>query len=456
MLATLGTRDPANNGKFIIGVMSTGIYCLPSCHARTPKAENVQFFACGSDAEAAGLRPCKKCRPDEYERGEDSELARLEEVVDRIRQEPGEFSGVDSIAESLEVGVTKANSLFRLHYQQTPAEVLGQARFQRAKDFLLNSGLSVTEIAFEVGYESLSTFNENFKRKSGLTPSEYRQLPSQSQFQFQLPPNYNLPCFLSSFGRDPMSPTERLLGTSGLLATPNGDLLKIEFGPTAAVTVVKGSALSGYETVARVMSLGFDVRPFEAGVEARGFGHLLESRKGARLPQTQSLLDGLIWAIAGQQVNLAFAFALRKRLIERYGTPVGEDLYTLPTWESLACAKLEDLTAMQFSARKAEYLIGIAKLGGGWGEALATSSYTRASKALLAVKGIGIWSSQYILMRALGFADCLPLGDTGLTAGVSKLFGLEAKPTLQQIETLTDAFAPYRSLATYHLWQSLK
>jgi AraC family transcriptional regulator of adaptative response / DNA-3-methyladenine glycosylase II len=455
MLATLGTRAASNNGRFIIGVLSTGIYCLPSCHARTPKPENVRFFANGGEAEAAGLRPCKKCRPDEWERGEDRDLQRLESLVKKVRSCPQEFANSAELAASLGIGISKLHELSRQHYQATPGEILAAAKLNRACDLLVSTSSGIAEIAFDAGYESLSVFNDNFKKRIGLTPSDYRKLREAERFSVALPAGYDLATFSKSFFRDPESPTERLVGCTGSLATALGTLVSFTLTNPVEVRVAAGNGLDAYRTLNRVMGFSQAPEAFEQIAAQSGFSRLVEGRKGARIPQTFSTFDGLIWAIVGQQINLPFAFKLRKRLFQKFGTEVEDGLFSVPQPDSIARILPQDLMPLQFSQRKAEYLIGVAQKGQKWIEGLEDLSFTSARNELLSTRGLGVWSVNYLLMRALGFPDCLPLGDTGLTSGVAKLHCLEQKPDVKEIETLMLPFAPHRSLATYHLWQSL-
>lgn len=452
----MGSRDAFLNGQYIIGVHSTGIYCLPSCPARIPKAENVRFYENGAEAEAAGLRACKKCKPDAFERGEDRELDLIERLISRVHANPADFACVPDLADSIEVGATKIHELIRTHFHTTPGELLTQARLDRAKTRLLDSDEGIAQTAYEVGFESLSVFNENFKKRFGLTPSEYRGLPGTESFTVHLPCGYNVDRFFRSFGRDSQSPTERVDGRSAVFVTPKGTLVRIEFADSVKVSVDKGRGVDAYETLARLLGLSQEPKAFEQLAIDRGFGRLIEGREGARIPQTYSLFDGLLWAIVGQQINLPFAFALRRRLYEKCGEPVGNGLYATPSPERIADLEPSELLPLQFSQRKAEYVGGIAKLGSGWLEAIESMSATRAFQTLTKTRGLGVWSTNYILMRALGFADCVPYGDTGLNAGLIGLCDLDHKPDLKEIERLMEPFAPYRSFATYHLWQSLK
>lgn len=460
MLKAMLASDASYNGRFITGVLTTGIYCLPNCHARKPKPENVKFFPNGAEAAAYGLRPCKKCKPDEYERGEDRELDLLEALVAKLRQNPARYASVGDLGGALKIGPTKLSELFRCHYNTSPGEMLTSARIQTAKAKLVATDTGVAEIAFDVGFETLSAFNENFKRRAGVTPTEYRQLPNSGEATIQLPASYNVPTMLASLGRDPNSLCERVEGQTATLAfrTASGPACtRLTFDAKSVhVKILVGKPEEAFETASRMIGLDQDPRGFEQQAAEAGFGALVADRIGARIPQTPSLFDGLLWVIVGQQINLPFAFKLRQRLVAAYGEPVGDGLYATPTPERLAAVDPEELLPMQFSRGKAKYIVGIAKLGEAWLDELTHLSKTRIEQRLLKVNGLGPWSVNYLMMRALGYTDCVPYGDTGLQAGLRKLHTLEGKIDREQTDRLLAPFSPYRSLATYHLWQSLK
>src|ERR1700742_3857007 len=108
-------RQGEFDGKFILGVMPTGIYCLPSCAARPPKPANVRLFTTETQAQAAGLRACKRCRPDLYYRGEDENLALFEGLVARVTAAPERFADAGALAKQAGVSLTKLGDLFRDH-----------------------------------------------------------------------------------------------------------------------------------------------------------------------------------------------------------------------------------------------------------------------------------------------------------------------------------------------------
>lgn len=472
MLGRMYASDKNYNGRFLTGVLSTGIYCLPSCNARKPKPENVQFFYSEAEAQRAGLRACRRCRPDGYYQNHDPDLERLIALTARVRQEPSVFADVPDMAQESEIGITKLTALFRQHYHTTPASLLNQARIAQACQQLIGSHTSdrsTLEIAFEVGYESLSAFNENFRKQMSLCPSEYRKLGNSSSFTLALPPFYRAEYVLRNFWRDPKSAMESAEGnriTKVVRLNGQTALLHIELEAEQAVCSVEttskidGDALRAAHTIAlRLLGLTSDPLLFERKLEGEPeLRSLIGERTGLRIPLTGDVFEALVWSIIGQQINLAFAFSLRRTLAEKCGTRYDERYIAHPTPEQVANLKPSDLTPHQFSQRKAEYLIDTARLivSGELPLAdFAKAPVTQVEKCLLAVRGLGPWSVNYILMRGFGCADCVPIGDSGLRTALRKFFAMESSPTPAQTVPLMEAFAPYRSLATYHLWMTL-
>jgi O-6-methylguanine DNA methyltransferase len=175
MIARMFVGDESIKGDFIVAVRTTGIYCLPTCRPpRKPKPENVTFYATPLDAIAAGFRACKLCRPDEYHMGFDLKKTLVDDLVARVVDDPGAFRNVKSLVASSGISSTKLFELFRKHFEATPLEMLTRLRIAAAIRALLQSDAQVTEIAFDVGFESLSAFNQNFRTHTGMTPLEYR------------------------------------------------------------------------------------------------------------------------------------------------------------------------------------------------------------------------------------------------------------------------------------------
>ncbi|MFA6961967.1 MAG: Ada metal-binding domain-containing protein [Opitutaceae bacterium] len=453
--------DASDNGRFFFGVTTTGIYCLPSCKARKPKPENTRFFPTAEAARAARLRACKKCHPDDFARGADPVLENIEQLVAEIRATPAAFRDARVIVKRSGFGPTRLFELFRQHYHATPADVLLRARLASAKQQLLSSESPLTDIAFAVGFESLSVFHEHFRAFNGLTPSAYRELGTARSFELALPDGYPLAYLKRALARDTESLTECLDGDTYTTVARLGEaqsptLLRLHLSPSLVRVECDAHAPEAHALVVALLGLDQDAAAFTRLVRKLGLARLIAGREQLRITQTPSVFDGLLWSIIGQQINLPFAFQLRRRLIERTCTPFAENLYAAPTPAAIAALSYDDLKPLQFSRSKAAYVIDTARLVASGQldlDSLRTMSATRAERTLLAIRGLGPWSVNYLMMRSLGFADCVPLGDTGVTSGLHSLFKLETRPDIEATKRLMSVFSPHRSLATAHLWQ---
>jgi AraC family transcriptional regulator of adaptative response / DNA-3-methyladenine glycosylase II len=476
MYSRLLASDASFNGRFFFGVTSTGIYCLPSCRARKPKAENVRFFPTAEAARATGLRPCKKCHPDDFARGADPVLETVETVVAEIRANPAAFSDVRAVVRRSGFGATRVFELFRLHYHTTPADLLLRARLDAAKKALVETRKGLSAIAGDVGFESLSVFHEHFRKFNGLTPAAYRELSSGQTFELALSAGYSLGYLRRALSRDIHSLTERLDGdlyTTVVLLRGGPAILTMQLGPKSVQVNVKNappasptpksntrttlpSAMEAHAIAVGLLGLDQDAAAFVRLAKRLGLTRLTAGRNELRISQTHSVYEGLLWSIIGQQINFAFACQLRRRLIEHAGIALGNGLYAPPTPQAVAALTIDDLLPLQFSRSKADYVIATSRLIANGKldlDALRSMSATRAERTLLAIRGLGPWSVNYIMMRALGFPDCVPLGDTGVTTGLLALLKLDERPDIDATKRLMTVFSPYRSLATTHLWQ---
>lgn len=460
MYARLLASDATYNGRFFVGVTTTGIYCLPACKARKPKPENVRFFPSCEAARAAGLRPCKKCHPDDFARGADPVLEDIETVVAEMRARPAAFPDVHAVVRRSGFGATRLFELFRQHYHATPADVLLRARLETAKATLFASDATLLDVANDAGFESLSTFHEQFRRLNGLTPAAYRELRNTRRFDVGLPDGYPLPYLRRALSRDGQSVTEKLERDVYLttLALSDGPaLLTLTLSATGVgVRISQESAAEAHAIVVGMLGLDEDAAAFARLASRLGLARLVAARREMRISRTPSIFDGLLWSIIGQQINFPFACLLKRRLTERVSVPLAHGLYAPPTPAAIAALEPADLLPLQFSRQKASYVIATARLivdGQLNLAALRAMSATRAERTLLSIHGLGPWSVNYLMMRSLGFADCVPLGDTGVTSGLQSLLKLEERPDLDATRRLMAMFSPYRSLATAHLWQ---
>lgn len=288
-------------------------------------------------------------------------------------------------------------------------------------------------------------------------------------FVLDLPADYRIEETLKFHGRDPEGLTEVIEGRRmrrAVLLEGRPSILALEFNRRRVRCLVESKAPPGPEGMAearhvvwRLLGLGIDPGEFERRLARRpALRRLVEARRGLRIPQTADVFEGLTWAIVGQQVNLPFAYRLRRQVIDLAGRRAAGGLRAHPSARAIARLDYADLTRRQFSRRKAEYLIEAARLvatGELPAEELPGLPAAEVEERLMAVRGLGPWSTQYIMMRSCGFADCVPVGDSGLVTALQKFFELEERPGPDETRRLMRPFAPYRSLATNHLWRTL-
>ncbi len=462
-------RQGRYDGKFLIGVLTTGIYCLPSCGARPPKAENVRLFRTEEEAMDAGLRACKRCRPDLFYRGEDSAISLFEGLVARVRAAPDNLADVYALARACGVSQTKLGELMRDHAHLAPAQWLRRVRVRSACRQLLAGDEKIADIGYAVGFESESVFHRQFLAHMRVTPGAYRALKDTSVFLVQLPQDWRETEILGYHARDPESVCERVEDRRifKALSTPDGvAILEISLEGEGAWCRAHASARLGHDSMAllhasalKMLGLASEVSGFEARASRDGrLSTLVARRKGLRVPLTPTGFDGLAWAVIGQQVNVKFAAALRREVIGLAGEQV-EGMRAHPTATRVAALDVRDLTARKFSRSKAEYVIEAARQvaeGRLDAEGIGEGSAVAAEKALTRIRGIGTWTARYMLLRGAGFADCAPAGDSALATALQRLHQAPERPDVKETEVLMRGYSPHRSLATAHLWASLK
>lgn len=213
--------------------------------------------------------------------------------------------------------------------------------------------------------------------------------------------------------------------------------------------------------VERQFSTALDLRPFYRLAQSDpAMARLAERFRGMRIPQAPSVFETVISAILEQQVNLSFAHQVKKALIEKYGDRVefeGCRYRSFPLPAALAIVTPRQLRRLQISGPKARYLIGISRgtLDGSLNlEGLRAHEPALAHERLLAQKGVGPWTAQYVGLRALGHRDCLPAADVGLQKAIQRFYGLRKQPTLAKVEKIAKRWAGWRSYATFYLWMT--
>ncbi|MCK6541391.1 DNA-3-methyladenine glycosylase [bacterium] len=183
---------------------------------------------------------------------------------------------------------------------------------------------------------------------------------------------------------------------------------------------------------------------------------------GLRLIGIPDLFEALAWAVIGQQINLTFAYTLKQRLIDVAGQSLTHDglsygLFPDPT--TVADLKVDTLRKLQFSTRKAEYLIHIARQIADKKiekTALQNLSLSQIVERLTAERGIGAWTAHYVAMKCLRKANAFPIGDAGLHQAVFRIYQMKGKPTLKQVEKKSKLWQGCEAYAVFYLWRSLQ
>ena len=456
------SQEIEREGVYLLGSMVDGTYCLPSCHKRQAALRSsLTMFPSETMAKAAGLRACKQCRPDRTHAHVGNGLREFEELVHLMETAPMSVPSVSALAEHVALTMEGLEVLLADHAHIPATEWLERMRVQAMARRLLDAGTVEGSAASSAGFVNADDGDQAFFRRMYMTPTEYQALGQGQGFRIALPEDYRAVEILAYHGRDADGLSERTEGNRifKALATPDGPaVMKITLHKTFADVAASGPHKLGVTSFANLhraalnaLGLRGDVRHFEAR-----HPELSRDRRGLRLPLIPSAFDALCWAIIGQQINLSFAGSLRHSLILLAGEPV-EDMRVHPTPAAVAALDPFELTSRRFSRSKANYLISVARAideGKLPIEELINGSALAAEALLTAQYGVGTWTARYVMMRT-GFADAAPIGDSGLATALERMHALPLRPNAVATARLMARYAPWRSLASAHLWATL-
>ncbi|MFT4570327.1 MAG: AraC family transcriptional regulator of adaptative response / DNA-3-methyladenine glycosylase II [Hyphomicrobiaceae bacterium] len=465
----LEARDPRFDGRFFTGVHSTGIYCRPVCPARTPARRNVEFFRCAAAAEDAGLRPCKRCRP-ETAPGSSAWLgssATVKRALRLIDSGALETSTCENLADSLGVGERQLRRLFLRELGTTPTNIEKTRRLHFARKLLVETDLGIAEIAFHAGFGSVRSFNEAVRAAYAVTPTSLRKKRvSAATGEITLRLNYRPPMDWAStlaFMTPRLLPGIEIVRDGHWRRAVTFDdhefLVDVTADPRRPQLLVRidspppGSLATLVRRVRHVFDLDADLDAVARVLSADPLlAPSLAMRPGMRVPGAWDLFEVLVRAIVGQQVSVAAATTVAGRVIDRFGHhPEHLPGFTVfPTPESLADAPLESCGINRARA-EAVRTISRAVLDG---RIKLDSPGTPAEfeAALVALPGIGPWTARYVCMRGLGEPDAFPDSDLGLIRAMERA-GLPAAP--KDLARRAEAWRPWRAYAALHLWATL-
>jgi AraC family transcriptional regulator of adaptative response / DNA-3-methyladenine glycosylase II len=464
-------EDPRFDGWVFCGVTSTGIYCRPSCPARTPKREHVRFFATAAAAQATGFRACKRCRPDaspgspEWDRRADLVGAAMRLIADGVVDR----EGVAGLASRLGYSERHVHRELVALAGAGPLAIARAARAQNARILLETTTLSATEVAFAAGFQSVRQFNETVQAVFASTPT---QLRSASPARGGARSGAGAIVLRLPF-RAPLAADE-LIAFLGARAVP-GVEQALEGAYRRSLQLPRGEGVVELRPCERHVQASFwlsdlrdlgpatqrcralldlDADPFSV-LESLGreelIGPLVRAAPGRRVPGHVDSHELAVRAVLGQQVSVAGARTLAGRLASEYGRPlaqpIGDVRQMFPTAQALAGADPERLP---MPAARSRALIGLAgALAAGEVELDPGAGWAQARTALLALPGIGSWTADYIALRALRDPDAFPAADLGVRRALEGL-GQDGRPAAAQ--RLSQRWRPYRAYAVVHLW----
>ncbi len=244
-------------------------------------------------------------------------------------------------------------------------------------------------------------------------------------------------------------------------------LLKIFAQDQTLHVVVREGLHSEVSAIEDYLKIWFDwernLAPFyELLQKDADLAFMAKAYRGLRLVAIPDLFEALCWSVIGQQINLTFAYKLKRRLVENFGESVSFDqkpFYLFPSPARIATLKPEDLRPFQFSGRKAEYIIGIAQA---FETRKIVPSVLRQEvdaeaifQQLTALRGVGEWTARYAMMKSLDIKTSVPYGDVGLYNALHQVKGFDKRPPREQLEALFAQFPGWESYLVFYLWRSL-
>ncbi|TQR16448.1 DNA-3-methyladenine glycosylase 2 family protein [Psychrobacillus soli] len=206
-----------------------------------------------------------------------------------------------------------------------------------------------------------------------------------------------------------------------------------------------------------------DIQPFyDISKKDSMLQQAVDAFNGLRIMGIPDLFEAMAWGILGQQINLPFAYTLKRRLVEKFGTSItfeGEQYWVFPTPSVIAKLTVEDLVGLKMTVKKCEYLIDVAnqiEIGLLTKEMLLeTNDVKKAEKILTKIRGIGPWTANYVLMRCLRFPSAFPIDDVGLHNAIKHVTGSQQKPTKEELLKLSEPWNGWEAYATFYLWRFL-
>lgn len=479
LYAAFRAKDARFDGRFFVGISSTGVYCRPVCRARRPKEENCTFYHTAAEAEGAGYRPCLLCRP---------ELAPGASVTDaaanlayrgaRMLEEGcGSGQSLEEIAGRLGCTGRHLRRVFMAEYRVSPIQYLQTCRLLLAKNLLTDTNLPVLEVAMAAGFGSLRRFNDLFKKHYRLTPTDLRKrLPEEKRRGGKI---------TLALGYRPPHPWAEMLrffagrAIAGVEAVRDGEYMR-----TVRLQNAEGAPVYGWVRVghgpgknALSVTISEGLLPVLAQVLAR-IRHMFDlycdpdavyetlrtmndirpglCTLGTRVPGCFQPFEMAVRAVLGQQITVKAASTLAARIVQNYGSQIQTGIEGLTHIFPLP----EDILALGEDIGEHFGVLGVTSARSHTIYELARASAqgeidldlpARPEEEmikLMKIRGIGSWTAQYIGMRAMEWPDAFLETDAGVKKALQPY-------TSKELLKMAEEWRPWRSYATVNLWNTL-
>ena len=466
-------RDARYDGRFFTCVQTTGIYCRPICPARPPKLENCTFVPTAAAAQAAGFRPCLRCRPESSPeldawRGTEATVSRALKLIEGGALDQGD---VAALADRLEIGARQLRRLFRQHLGAAPITVAQTRRVLLAKQLIHQTDLSMIEVALASGFGSVRRFNEAFQKLYNRPPRELRRrataVSDAPEISILLP--YRPPYDWASMIR--FLEARAIAGLE--IATPESYCRAIEIdGAIGSIQVRHAPEDSSLHVTVRVPRLKVLPsiiarirRQFDLGAEPIAIASALSgdpilaplvlARPGLRVPGGWDGFEIAVRAVLGQQITVKAATKLAARVVSTLGRQIAEPCgvagltHLFPRPEQFDA---KALVGLGMPKTRAMTLVGVAQAMLADGHLFEPRrDLDEAVARLRDLAGIGEWTAQYIALRALGESDAFLAADVALQRRCSTN---GRRPTAQQLLAHAQRWRPWRAYAMLHLWMA--
>lgn len=464
------SKDARFDGWFYTAVLTTRIYCRPSCPVVPPKAENMTFYPSAAACQQAGFRACKRCRPDtspgspEWNHRADlvARAMRLigDGVVDR--------EGVPGLATRLGYSTRQVERQLLAELGAGPLALARAQRAQTARLLVETTPLPMAEIAFAAGFSSIRTFNDTVREVFALSPSELRtRVPKKDA------PNTPGALSLRLPFRAPLNP-DNLFGHLAATAVPGVEewrdgayrrTLRLPYGHGIVALTPRPDHIACRLTLSDLRDLpvaisrcrrllDLDADPVAVDDQLRTdpfLAPLVDKAPGRRVPRTVDEAEFAVRAVLGQQVSTAAARTHAARLVLTHGTPVDDPggglTHLFPSPEVLSVLDPESLAMPR--TRRTTFTTLVSQLAEGSLHLGVESDWAETRSRLLALPGFGPWTADVIAMRALGDPDAFLPTDLGIRRAAKDL-GLPSTPAA--LTARAAAWQPWRAYAVQYLW----